>query len=486
MTKRVRCPLAPGPLEAYAVQFDDGFGTLAQRRGFREYLQGLLLPRDRHKTLTGLVGVEPVVGAQAASAQRLQFFVSESTWDAEAMNRRRLEMVVTDPATAPHEAGVLVIDDSGDRKAGTKTAHVARQYLGSIGKIDGGIVAVTSLWADERVSYPLHVKPYTPAARLPEGKADPNFRTKPQLAVGLVDAALEAGIGFRAVVADCFYGENATFEGALADAGLPYVLALKPSSGVWAPAEAVHTPQEAARELHWDGPNDPGDWTPVVRQFRDGHAEPWWAADVRFGPYGPDKPVRVVVATTDPATLPPLTTWYLATNLPRPGTPHAAPCAPADLAEVVRLYGLRNWIEQGYKQFKQELGWADFMVRSDQAIRRHWYLVCCAFSFCWRAWFSATGPPTDPTSPSTTSDLASPADPDVTSAPARGKNGVRTDRTTTPGLLATDAPSRSWLAGSLDVPLALLAQLVQRAPASRTAGTPRFRRPGPTPRPVSP
>lgn len=151
MTKRLPCPPAPGPLEEYAGQFDGRFGTLAQRRGFREYLQGLLLPHDRHKTLTGLVGTEPVVGAQLPAVQRLQFFLSESLWEAEAVNRQRLELVVTDPATAPHEAGVLVIDDSGDRKAGTKTAHVARQYLGSIGKIDGGIVAVTSLWADERV-----------------------------------------------------------------------------------------------------------------------------------------------------------------------------------------------------------------------------------------------------------------------------------------------------------------------------------------------
>jgi hypothetical protein len=55
------------------------------------------------------------------------------------------------------------------------------------------------------------------------------------------------------------------------------------------------------------------------------------------------------------------------------------------LAEVVRLSGLRQWIEQGYKQVKQELGWADFQVRSDRAIRRHWALVCCAFCFCWWA-----------------------------------------------------------------------------------------------------
>ena len=49
----------------------------------------------------------------------------------------------------------------------------------------------------------------------------------------------------------------------------------------------------------------------------------------------------------------------------------------------MRIYGLRNWIEQGYKQMKDELDWADFMVRSDRAIRRHWTLVCCAFVFCW-------------------------------------------------------------------------------------------------------
>ena len=479
MTKRLPCPPAPGPLEEYAAQFDDRLGTIAQRRGFREYLQGLLLPRDRHKTLTGLVGTEPVVGAQAPSVQRLQFFLSESPWDAEAVNARRLELTFAEPATAPHDGGVLVIDDSGDRKAGTKTAHVARQYLGSIGKLDGGIVAVTSLWADERVYYPLHVRPYTPAERLPRGKVDPDFRTKPRLAVELVDAALDAGVSFRAVVADCFYGENATFEGALADAGLPFVLALKPSSGILAPADAVHTPEEAARELRWNGPDDPGDWSPVVRRFRDGHEEVWWAADLRYGPYGPDRTRRVVAATTDPATLPPLTTWYLASTLPHPGAPHAdeAPFAPADLAEIVRLYGLRNWVEQGYKQLKQELGWADFMVRSDPAIRRHWHLVFCAFSFCWRAWFT-TGPPPDTTQTATLADS--------TPAPARGENAAHSAWHAAPGLLAEDAPPRPRLAGSLGIPLALLARLVDRAPASRAAGAPRRGRPGTPARPLPP
>ncbi|MER6076282.1 hypothetical protein ABT187_47730 [Streptomyces sp. NPDC001817] len=74
------------------------------------------------------------------------------------------------------------------------------------------------------------------------------------------------------------------------------------------------------------------------------------------------------MATTDPARLPEKATWYLATNLPHPDAPHAttSPHPPADLAEIIRLYGLRPWIEQSYRQIKDELGWADFQVRSDQ------------------------------------------------------------------------------------------------------------------------
>src|SRR5262249_37738155 len=127
------------------------------------------------------------------------------------------------------------------------------------------------------------------------------------------------------------------------------------------------------------------DWSKVIRRFRDGHTEVWWAAELSLGGYSSSNPTRLVAATTDPATLPKESTWYLVTNLPAPGSPQAErwPVAPADLEEIVRLYGLRNWVEQGYKQAKGQLGWADFQVRKDRAIRRHWELVCGAFSFCW-------------------------------------------------------------------------------------------------------
>ena len=173
---RAVCPPAAGPLEDYAACFDVLFSRLAQRRGFREYLTGLLAPRDRNKTLTGLAGAEPVEGAQHAAVQRLQYFLSQSTWDADEVNSRRLELLVNDPATAPHARGVIAIDDSGDRKDGTATAHVGRQWLGRYGKTDNGIVTVTTVWADERVYYPLHAEPYTPSSHFPRKRADPDFR----------------------------------------------------------------------------------------------------------------------------------------------------------------------------------------------------------------------------------------------------------------------------------------------------------------------
>jgi hypothetical protein len=485
MSKRLSTPPVPGPLEDYAALFDHLFAKLAQRRNFRDYLQGLLLPRDRNKTLTALAGAEPIAQAQNAPVQRLQFFLSESPWDLQSVNEQRLAILLTDPATRPHEAGVLIIDETGDRKDGTHTAHVARQYLGSLGKVANGIVAVTSLWADEHVYYPLHVEPYEPAERLPKGKQDPAFRTKPQIGMALVDAALTVGLPFRAVVADCVYGESAAFEGALWAAGLPYVVALRPSKGSWAPAEDPHTPKEAAQELRWNRADDPQDWTPVVRPFRDGHTQTWWAAELTLAGCGPDQPTRLVVATTDPSTLPEASTWYLTTNLPRPGAAPAEewPVAPADLAEIIRLYGLRNWVEQSYKQAKHQLGWADFQVRQDGAIRRHWELVCCAFAFCWWARFrhpeGAVGsrakrpPGRSPVGSAERAEGRSSVSTEEVSAgekrrrrSPRRREFPRRGRAGRGGLVAQGPAPGPGLADPLEFPLALLASVERLAPTA--------------------
>src|SRR3712207_862264 len=120
MTKRSPVSPAPGLLEDYAARFDDLFGARAQRHSFRRYREGLLLPAERNKTLTALANTEPVVGAQRKEAQSLQWFLSESRWNPEEINRRRVELLLEDPATAPSERGALVIDETGDRKEARK------------------------------------------------------------------------------------------------------------------------------------------------------------------------------------------------------------------------------------------------------------------------------------------------------------------------------------------------------------------------------
>jgi SRSO17 transposase len=142
---------------------------------------------------------------QHPAVQRLQFFLLESRWDPAAVNDWRLELLRSDPATAPDEAGVLVIDDSGDRKGGVKTAHVGRQWLGRYDKTDNGVVTATTLWADERIYYPVDAVPYTPARHFAKGKNDPAFLTKMQIGASLAIRAREAGFPFRAVVAECAY-----------------------------------------------------------------------------------------------------------------------------------------------------------------------------------------------------------------------------------------------------------------------------------------
>jgi len=124
MSKRKETTVVPEPLEEYVRPFDALFEKWNQREGFRRYLEGLLLPTERNKTLTGLVNTEPVRGAQDRQAQFLQWFLSESDWDERKVQRQRLRMLLEDPLTAPTSHGVLVIDEHGDRKAGTHIAHV--------------------------------------------------------------------------------------------------------------------------------------------------------------------------------------------------------------------------------------------------------------------------------------------------------------------------------------------------------------------------
>src|ERR671933_877180 len=429
-------------IDQFCAQFDDLFRRSTTREAFRQYLIGLLLPREHNKTLTVLAALVP-----GAERQRLHHFLHDAPWDAMELNRRRLALWQAHPDLGPHAGGALIVDETGDRKRGQGIVLAAQQWIGKLTSTANGVVSVTSHWADGTRHVPLGVRAYRPAGRLPKGKADPAFHTKPELAWELIQEARVAGIPFRVVVADCIYGENPQLQSELWAARLQYVLAVRPHRGSWQYVEdpehpPAFTPAEAAQRLPLD------QWQQTVRPDSHGKDLVRYIAELRLGTiYGTDQPFRLIAATEDPIKLKPDATWFMVTNIP---------LAQASPAEIYELYRLRDWIEHYYKPAKHELGWADFQVRSERAIVRHWQLVMLAFTF---SLLAAVPVPVAHETEIIPDHAAS-------GGKIRGK-----DR------LAGHAPSGPPLVVSLGTPPGVLAKLVHRSSTPGTRRAPRARHP---------
>ena len=157
--------------------------------------------------------------------------------------------------------------------------------------------------------------------------------------------------------------------------------------------------------------------------------------------------------------------WYLVTNISSPSERIAdeALFPPANLEEIIRLYGLRTWVEQSDQHGKHALGWSQDQVRSDQAIRRQWQLVCCAYSFCWY-------PVSQPSSRTTGELQKRPklvvlSDSDVPAQMAgTGEKNQRGKRHAITTVLADGPAGATRVVGTLDHAQALLARVVRAAP----------------------
>jgi len=252
MTQRRPCPAAPGPLEGYAARFDDLFGSWRSGGGFREYLAGLLAPRDRNKTLTALGRGRAdhrsaAPGGAAAAVLPLRVAVGSG-----AGQRPEAGAAASRSGDCAHGGGVLVIDDSGDRQGrgedrarGPAVAGPVRQdrQRGGHGYHACGPTSAFTIRCT-RV-------PYTPARHFAKGKNDPAFRTKLAIGAGLAIKAREAGFVFRAVVADLRpTGTRTGFRAELAEAGLAVRDGAQAAPRDCGPATPdAHTPVDAARAL---------------------------------------------------------------------------------------------------------------------------------------------------------------------------------------------------------------------------------------------
>src|SRR5512135_1197235 len=212
--KTIRIPHAPSAPLPELAEFLAPFRVHFQRsegpRTLERYLTGLLTehPNQNCDTLAEVV--------PGTSEQRLQGLLTTIAWDVDDLNRQRAERLLTLPTEGD---GVLIFDDTGFAKQGRCSVGVARQYSGTLGKVGNCQVAVNCHYAERTLAWPVATRLYLPQdwaadadrrtkAQVPE---EIPFRTKPEIALGLLDQARTWGVHHACVVADADYGDNPNF-----------------------------------------------------------------------------------------------------------------------------------------------------------------------------------------------------------------------------------------------------------------------------------
>lgn len=331
----------PACFEKWCRKFDDIFSRVNQREHFRTYLAGLLSESPR-KNIAVIAANTVGVGYF-----NLHHFIHDSPWNSDQLNDRRLEILWQIRQTKPRQDFKLIIDDSGHRKSGHCTDGVSRQYIGQLGKVDNGMVEVTTHIYDGIRGIPVDVAMYKPASSLKSGKDDPEFKKKPQIALELIDKCLNRGITPALTLFDSGYGNNGPFLEELEKRGLKYIAALPKNRNVYAqlPGESVrnkHKLEDVVKTL------TPDKFTKITLQL--------------------DKPRDVWVAVM-PIHFPKLNgTRQMAIQLDAPAVEDASEIShfltnetkevatPAWFAES---YSDRNWIEVFYRETKGWLGMTD-------------------------------------------------------------------------------------------------------------------------------
>src|SRR6516164_4127048 len=189
------------------------FGRVEPRRQARLYLMGLLAPVERKN------GWQLAEAAGDAAPDRMQRLLNNARWDARGV-RDDLRGYVAERLGGP--GGVLVVDETGFVKKGTRSAGVQRQYSGTAGRVENCQLGVFLAYAAPKGRALVDRELYLPQswAGVPE---DVQFATKPELARLMLGRALDAGVPAAWVTADEAYGKDAKFRGFLEQRRIGYV-----------------------------------------------------------------------------------------------------------------------------------------------------------------------------------------------------------------------------------------------------------------------
>jgi hypothetical protein len=361
----------PKCFENWCRRFDDLFSRQAQRQAFRIYLGGLLGESER-KNISQITS-----NTVDSSYNQVRHFLNDAPWDEAKLNKRRIEVMHQCRQTKPQAGFTLILDDSGHRKSGDATDGVGRQYIGEIGKTDNGIVVLTTHLYDGVRKLPLDVALYQHASSLEQGKEDPKFVKKPELALQLIDKCLEQGTRPQVTVIDAGYGNNTLFVQQLENRNLTYIAAIAKnrSCTYQLPTDdnpTKHSLEQIAQLL------PPESFTRVQLDL-DKPRTVWVALiQVQFPKL---EGLRTVAIQMNASTRVQATEVdYLLTNSKN---------QLLSAAWVAQTYSQRNWVEVFYREAKGWLGWSEYQVRDAKSLKRHWILVFTAYTFI--LWHRLTG-----------------------------------------------------------------------------------------------
>jgi SRSO17 transposase len=400
----------------FTAEMLGGLARKDQRAAGELYVRGLLTDGQRKSMV-------PMAARLGVDSQRLQQFITSSTWDYAAVRRNVARWFA---GHQPVEA--LVVDDTGFPKDGDASPCVARQYSGTLGKTANCQVAVSVHLVNEAASCAADWRLFCPQSWDDQALADPvaaagarrrrqragipgevRHREKWRLALDMIgemtgpggwgagDLITAAGGPRPVVAADIAYGDNALFRQALTEAGWQYAVAVKgsvsaqagdavpqarPYSGLGQPPKPAYPrPPVTVRQLAIAaaGQARPVTWRHGTKTTRDNPdaAMTGWFLAIRVRPAG--KPIPRAADRS----LPPC--WLLAEWPPEADEPtdYWLSTLPEDtpLDQLVRLAKIRWRVEHDYRELKTGLGLDHFEGRSYLGWNRHVTLAVLAQAF---------------------------------------------------------------------------------------------------------
>jgi SRSO17 transposase len=167
-------------------------------------------------------------------------------------------------------------------------------YLGSIGKVDNGIVSVNAYGIYDNITFPLIFKVFKPKKTFKESD---KYKTKIELASEIITELIDFGLKIELVLNDSLYGESSQFIRTLDKYKLPYVVAIRSNHAVWMPSEQTVRANK---------------WCKFERVFSNQKSETRYIREII---YGKKRAVTYWEVTTDPQTMPENSTSFIMTNI---------------------------------------------------------------------------------------------------------------------------------------------------------------------------